>query len=364
MQKILVIDDEEVFRQATAFALQRKGFETLEAGNGAAGAEMASRLLPDLIICDINMGEMDGFTLLERLRHDPVTSAIPFILMTGMGDAVSMRRGMNLGADDYLSKPFTAPQLFSAVEARLKKREALRQSAEKRLADLRTNLTLALPHEMITPLNGIFGLAQILTSDAESLGPDEIADFGRSILLSAERLHRTVQNFLLYSQLEIQSTDPASIARLREGTTTQAQTPLEARARHLAGKWTRSADLEVELADGSIAMAQDLFTKLVDEVIDNAFKFSAAGGKVRVATHVEPASYVISVTDCGHGLDAQQIANIGAYSQFDRKTHEQQGSGLGLAIVQRITELHGGQFQVRSQPGAGTTVTIRIPLRH
>src|SRR5262245_31832464 len=140
MQRILIIEDEEIFRQATACALERKGYEIHEAGDGVEGAEVARRLLPDLIICDINMKRMNGFALLEALRQEPATSAVPFILMTGMSDAESMRRGMNLGADDYLSKPFTAPQLFSAVEARLKKAQLLRQTAEKKLADLRVNL--------------------------------------------------------------------------------------------------------------------------------------------------------------------------------------------------------------------------------
>src|SRR5688572_20654271 len=130
MQKILVIDDEAMFREATACALKRKGFEILEAADGLEGADAARRLLPDLIICDVNMDRMDGYGLLETLRQEPATAAIPFILMTGMSDSESMRRGMNLGADDYLAKPFTAPQLFSAVEARLKKHQLLRQNAE------------------------------------------------------------------------------------------------------------------------------------------------------------------------------------------------------------------------------------------
>jgi len=167
MHRILVIDDEDLFRQATSCALRRQGFEIHEASDGAAGAELARRLLPDLIICDVTMDKMDGYTLLEALRHESATATIPFILMTGLGDVASMRRGMNLGADDYLTKPFSAPQLFSAVEARLKKHQALRHNAEKKLSDLRANLSLALPHEMITPLNGIFGPAQILCTDAD-----------------------------------------------------------------------------------------------------------------------------------------------------------------------------------------------------
>lgn len=362
MQKILVIDDEEIFRQATACALQRKGFETHEAGDGNEGAEKARHLLPDLIICDVNMDNMDGYTLLETLRSEPATATIPFILMTGMGDASSMRRGMNLGADDYLSKPFTAPQLFSAVEARLKKSQVLRQNAERKLADLRANLSLALPHEMITPLNGIFGLAQILSADSESLTPAEVAEFGTNILQSAERLHRTVQNFLLYGQLEMQASDPQSPVTLREKETVQIRTLVETRACHLAQKATRAADLQLDVADGTLAMGQELFTKLVDELVDNAFKFSVAGTTVRLASSFKDGSFILCVSDRGHGMNPEQIAGIGAYSQFNRKSHEQQGSGLGLVIARRIAELHGGQLNVESQHGTGTTVTFKLPV--
>lgn len=361
MQKILVIDDEAMFREATACALQRKGFEIVEAGDGVEGAEVARRVLPDLIICDVNMDRMDGYTLLEALRQEPATAAIPFILMTGMGDVDSMRRGMNLGADDYLAKPFTAPQLFSAVEARLKKNQFLRQNAEKKLADLRANLSLALPHEMITPLNGIFGLAQILSSEAESLTPAEVADFGANILSSAERLHRTVQNFLLFGQLEMQASDPQTAAVLREKQTPLVRQLVETRARHFAETATRAADLQLELADGSVNVAQDLFTKLVDELIDNAFKFSTAGTTVRVESSLSKEEYTLSIADRGQGMEAAQIAGIGAYSQFNRKSNEQQGAGLGLAIARRIVELHGGQFGIQSEPGAGTTVTVKLP---
>lgn len=361
MQKILIIDDEAMFREATVCALQRKGFETVEAADGMEGAETARRLLPDLIICDVNMDRMDGYTLLETLRQEPATAAIPFILMTGMGDVESMRRGMNLGADDYLAKPFTAPQLFSAVEARLKKNQFLRQNAEKKLADLRANLSLALPHEMITPLNGIFGLAQILSTDAESLSPAEVAEFGTNILESAERLHRTVQNFLLYGQLEMMASDPQHATALRGKETGKLRELVETRARHFAQSATRAGDLQLELVDGSVKAAQDLFTKLVDELIDNAFKFSVAGTTVRVTTSPGNGEFVLCVADRGKGMTAEQIAGIGAYSQFNRKSNEQQGAGLGLAIARRIAELHGGRLDIESDPGTGTTVTVKLP---
>lgn len=361
MQRILVIDDEAVFREATTFALQRKGFSTLEAADGVEGADIARKSLPDLILCDVNMDRMDGYALLEQLRQEPSTAAIPFILMTGMGDSGGMRKGMNLGADDYLAKPFTAPQLFSTVEARLKKSQAVREHAEKRLADLRVNLSLALPHEMITPLNGIFGLAQVLAHDAESLSTEEVAEFGTNILHSAERLHRTVQNFLLYGQLEMQSGDPEYLSALRQKSTTDLPSIVESRVRHFAGLAGREADLELQLGPGVVAMGQDMLTKLVDELIDNALKFSAVGGAVRVEGHQGKGEYLLSVTDHGVGMSPDQLADIGAYSQFDRKTREQQGSGLGLAIVRRIAENHAGQFEIKSELKQGTTVLLRLP---
>ena len=361
MQKILVIDDEDVFREATAMALQRKGFETLEAGDGMEGADLARRLLPDLIISDVNMEKMDGFTLLDTLRHEPATAAIPIILMTGMGDTESMRRGMNLGADDYLPKPFTAPQLYSAVEARLKKNHLLRQNAEKKLSELRTNLSLALPHEMITPLNGIFGLAQILIADAESLTPAEVTEFGTNILQSAERLHRTVQNFLLFGQLEMQSSDPECLFELRQKSTSNLAGIVETRSKHFAGAATRLADLQLEASNGVAAIVQDLFTKLVDELVGNAFKFSTAGTAVKVTASPGKGEYILTISDRGQGMTSGQIADIGAYSQFNRKSNEQQGSGLGLAIVRHIAELHGGQLHITGEPGHGTTVTIKLP---
>lgn len=361
MQRILVIDDEPLFLEATSMSLQRRGFETIEAGDGVEGERLATRALPDLIICDVNMDRMDGYTLLEHLRKQPATATIPFIFMTGMGDPESMRKGMNLGADDFLAKPFTAQQLYSTVDARLAKNKVLRENAEKKLANLRTNLSLALPHEMITPLNGIFGLAQILSDCADTLSPAEVAEYGTSILQSAERLHRTVQNFILYGQLEMQAGDPEYVASAREKSTTSLDAITESRARHLAEKAGRLADLQCITTDGTVAMAQDLFTKLVDELADNALKFSKPGTPVRIEGVPGRGEYLLSVSDQGMGMTSDQLAEIGAYSQFDRQSREQQGSGLGLAIVRRITELHAGQFEIKSEPGAGTTVILRLP---
>src|SRR5437879_243545 len=174
MKKILVIDDEEWLREMVQMALAQKGYEVIEAGNGALGVEVARKELPDLVLCDVNMEKMDGYRTLSALRSEPPTAAIPFILMTGLADNAGMRHGMELGADDYLPKPFTIDGLYAAVDARLKKSQALRQEAERKLAYLRDNISLMLPHELRTPLNGILAYGAILTAEAATLQPGEI----------------------------------------------------------------------------------------------------------------------------------------------------------------------------------------------
>src|SRR5436309_3810855 len=203
MKKILVIDDEESLRRLVGLALCKRGHQVLEAENGAVGIELARKELPDLILCDVNMEKMDGYATLSSLRNEPATLSIPFILMTGLADNAGMRHGMELGADDYLPKPFTIDALYAAVEARLKKAQALRQEAERKLADLRDNISLMLPHEMRTPLNGILAYGEILTAEAASLQPGEIAEMGQVIHQSGKRLERLIENFLIYAQLEI-----------------------------------------------------------------------------------------------------------------------------------------------------------------
>ena len=361
MPNILIIDDEEAFRSITALSLRRRGFETCEAGDGGAGAEVARRQQPDLVLCDLHMEGCDGYSTLETLRRDPATATIPFILMTGMNDTTVMRRGMDLGADDFLEKPFKPDQLITAVNTRLQKQQTLRSTAEKKLTDLRASLSLALPHELITPLNGIIGPAQLLSTDAASLSSEEVAEFGRTILESAERLHRTVENFLVYARLELQAATPDASAALCRERTDGVRALVEERAKHFAAAAGRDSDLRLDLADGAVAMGAELFTKLADEILDNAFKFSLKDSTVQVSGVVADGRYTLAVTDAGCGLTPEQLAAVGAGVQFNRSAQEQQGAGLGLAIARRIAGLHGGSLCVESRPGQGTVVRVRVP---
>lgn len=361
MKKILVIDDEEWLREMIRLALKQKGFDVIEAANGADGIERARRDLPDLILCDINMEKVDGYLTLASLRNEAPTAAIPFILMTGLADNAGMRHGMELGADDYLPKPFTTDALYAAVDARLKKAQTVRDEAERKLASLRDNISLMLPHELRTPLNGILAYGEMLATDSATLKAAEIAEMGHVIHQSGRRLERLIENFLIYAQLELVASDPKNINALRMGQTEHPASLIEKHAQAQAAQASRPQDLVLELSDVPVPMAEEYLAKIVDELVQNAFKFSKPGTPVRVQLEENFNVAVLSVGDQGSGFSTEQIARIGAYMQFDRRMHEQQGLGLGLTIAKRLVALHGGTLSIESAKDHGATIVAKLP---
>ena len=361
MKKILVIDDEEWLREMIHLALKQKGFDVIESSNGADGIEKARHELPDLILCDINMEKVDGYLTLASLRNEAPTAAIPFILMTGLADNAGMRHGMELGADDYLAKPFTTEALYAAVEARLKKAQTVRDEAERKLAHLRDNISLMMPHEMRTPLNGILSNAELLAQSANTLKSSEIAEIGQEIHNSSQRLERLIENFLVFAQLELIAADPKNVNALRIGKTENADSLVREHATAQATLAGRTRDLSLDLTGVSAPMAAEYLAKITDELVQNAFKFSEAGTPVRVTLKEAFNSVVFSISDQGRGFSTEQVAQIGAYMQFERKINEQQGLGLGLTIAKRLVELHGGAFSIEGKKGEGSTIIAKLP---
>jgi signal transduction histidine kinase len=184
---------------------------------------------------------------------------------------------------------------------------------------------------------------------------------GQVIGDSGRRLERLVENFLIYAQLELFSTDPVKISALRGKQTTQPVRVIGNHARRQAELVGRLADLELTVADASVPMSEEYLGKVVDELVQNALKFSSTGRRVRLELSETEAALTLSVSDLGRGFSTEQISRVGAYMQFDRKMHEQQGLGLGVSIARRLTELHGGTLAIQSQRGAGTTVQVRLP---
>ena len=161
VSQILVIDDEADFRQVIVQFLSKQGFEVVAAAEGKAGVGLAAERLPDLIVCDLNMPGMDGYEVLATLRTDERLADIPIIFLTGQSEPHEVRRGMNLGADDYLTKPVDLADLLSAIRVRLSRHQA-QQQRQKRQIERAMELLGKVSPDPRDPLLGSF-LVKTLT---------------------------------------------------------------------------------------------------------------------------------------------------------------------------------------------------------
>lgn len=136
MEKILVVEDNTDVRENITEILELANYEVVEAENGKVGVSKAVKEIPDLIICDIMMPELDGYGVLQIISQNPITAGIPFIFLTAKAEKSDVRHGMNLGADDYVTKPFEESELLSAIEIRLKRNEILKKDFDNDLSGL------------------------------------------------------------------------------------------------------------------------------------------------------------------------------------------------------------------------------------
>lgn len=363
MKKILVIDDAPFILESTSTLLMFEGYEVVTATNGEEGVAKALETLPDLILCDISMPKLDGYGVLERVRKAKETQMVPFIFLTAFTEKQNMRIGMEKGADDFLIKPYTREELIGAIEMQWKKHNLIENQAQEKVEEVGKNVTYALPHEFRTALNEINGSANFLKSTAGTLDKAEIESIADDIVFSANRLMKITENFLAYSRIEAIANDSVRRGELRNMRTVEPSASLVDIAELIAQRYSRSADLEVsEVADGiDIEISTEYFTKILDELIDNAFRFSEKGQHVILSSFVDDKNmFILSIQDFGRGMTKAQIQNIAALAQFERTTYEQQGAGLGLVIAKKYTELHDGQFQIKSVEGFGTVVTVGL----
>ncbi|MBA3850240.1 MAG: hypothetical protein C0502_09645 [Opitutus sp.] len=279
--------------------------------------------------------------------------------MTGNTAYADPRSAMDIGADDFILKPFSISDLMACVTARLRRAEISRHLENRLIEQLRANLHATLPHEFFTPLAGIFGLTDILLEELDTLDKEEMRKILTDVQTASRRLHRTLRNYLTI--LEIDSgrggpppapLDAATVAKaLHEGA------GLAAKRHH------RLPSLQLDLPPlGAVRVPVSHLGSIAEEIVDNALAASRKETPVAVTLSREGAKLVLTVADRGRGMSAKQLQQLGVFQQHDRKTHEQQGLGLGLVLVRRILDRAKGELRIESEAGRGTTVRVSLPV--
>ncbi|MBD1209128.1 MAG: response regulator [Ignavibacteria bacterium] len=361
-KRILVIEDDVSLREfMIKYFLEKEGYHVITAENGEIGLEKAKQELPDLIICDIMMPKMNGYEVIQALHEYTPTASIPFIFLTAMSDRANIRDGMNLGADDFLTKPFVSQELISAVKKRLQKRGDDDDRMRRMIDEFRRKIISVLPHEFRTPLSTILNASNILKDECDTIEKDELHEFIYFINTSAKRLNRLIENYLLYISLE----NTTLSGEISKETTLCTNEHIKECAVNQLKQHNREEDIvwQAGIPSGGIRipMPENYFNKIIEEITDNCCKFSTVGKPITIASSVDDGNLILEFTDHGVGMTKEQIEQIGAFNQFDRPTMEQQGAGFGLALAKNIIELHRSKLIIDSIVGTKTTVRVSIP---
>ena len=355
-KKILLIDDVEENIIVLKERLEKEGYEIISATDGKTGIALANQEIPDLIICDIMMPLLNGYEVMSIMHESTRTNTIPFIFLTAKADPKDFREGMQLGADDYITKPFDSKQLIKAVETRLARKEIF----EARTEELKQSISYALPHELQTPLAAIMGFTRLLIEDYNQIERRKILEIAEDIQISAKRLNKLIQKVLFSSKLDFLFNDPE---RLREVTNHRIVNPakiITETAIKTSQDYGREGDLEFEVDNAKLQFSEPYLKSVISELIDNAMKYSTKGTKVKVTGVQNETEYSLYIIDNGRGMTDKQIDMLGEFIQFDRKNYEQSGAGLGLSIVKKLTKLYGGEVHIESIHEKQTMVKLII----
>jgi two-component system, sensor histidine kinase and response regulator len=355
MKNILIVEDNIQIREEIKAILVKENFMVFEASNGIEGLEVTYQHSPDLILSDISMPQLDGYGFLGELRKQAKTEDIPFVFLSAKVDLKDIRTGMNMGAEDYLTKPISPDDLLTTINHRLNEKA----KRDIKLNGLKYHVTRYLPHELITPLNGILGFSDYLRHFSPS-DEKELVRIAESIHRSGERLQRLIQNYLLYTKLYLELNIPGE-ENLK---TANLFIPSDQFAELLIPYVieTRKDDLKLMVDDVTIPIDMDYLLKIIEELVSNSIKFSKPGDRIVISSYNALNEFTLKIENRGEGISPQQIEEIGLFKQFDRDSKEQQGMGMGLEIVRLITKLYKGKFIIESQKKQYFNVIITIPL--
>jgi signal transduction histidine kinase len=361
---LLLVDDEERNLSLLESFLSPHGWRTSRALEGETALRLAAAEAPDCILLDMMLPGLDGFEVCRRLKADPATSLIPVIMLTALQKREDRARGLEAGADDFISKPVNPEELRARVRSLLRLRFLHEELAERlrqlRAAEaLRQQLTHLLIHDLNGPLSALkVNLSILLAGLEEPLRPQQQAILTNA-LGNAEHLSRLIRTLL-------------DIARLEEGRLPVKQEPLSLAA--LAGAACREQEAAFRAKGVTLEEAlppdlppvlgdEDLLSRVLDNLLRNALEFTPAGGRVTVSAGGGAGGVTLSVRDTGQGIPAafrEKIFDKFAQAEVGAQGGRR-GTGLGLTLCRLAVEAHNGRIWVESAEGRGSCFFVALP---
>ena len=360
MKKILVIEDNDLLRDNIAEILEFEGYEVNSAENGKVGIEAALNHLPDLIISDINMPIVDGYGVLEALRKEESTKTTPFIFLTVKNSLQDMRSGMNLGANDYLTKPFDMTELLNAVSKRLEMRDQIKAKENEKYNRLKNSVGLPIATIIDDPLKNIERMSELITGELEDLSSDEVGEIAKLIGSSAAKLRKEIVKILYFYRIEALKNNEKELQELKALKTTETADRIKTICENIASSFGRNSDLYLHLSNGSIQFPQEFLDFSIKELVENAFKYSARNCPVKVIGQEVNGNYEITIQDKGIGFKNGSIENLEPYAKDQSGYNKGDGLGLGLYDVKSLIQLFEGKISLESEAGLGSAFTLSL----
>ncbi len=368
-QRILVVEDHEPLLAAIQGILQGEGYDVFTATDGAQALQEMEHVWPDLIVADIMMPRMNGYAFYEAVRARPEWVPIPFIFLTAKAEKEDVLKGKELGAEDYLTKPFDPQELLVAVRSKLRRAHAIQRASEAKFHELKQQIVNVLGHELRTPLTYVRGYTELALEEVPTLTPEDLHDFLVGIKRGTDRLNRLVEDLMFLIRLD--TGRAAEEYHMLAGTYRHLTLVLDSVIRQYKEQAeAQGVRLEARILPElpPVKLCEPFFMDALGRLIDNGIKFSRGETKVvtvssQVLDEAGTPWLEVSVTDHGVGIKEQDLPVLfERFRQIGREQMEQQGAGLGLAISQELIRLHGGKITVESTPGAGSTFAIRLPV--
>ena len=365
--EILVVDDEEKNLQVLAGHLHRSGYDVVFASHGKEALNALEPVLPDLVLLDVMMPEMDGYEVCEKMRERFRGEQLPIIFLTARTADEDIIKGFEAGAQDYIVKPLKIPELLARVKTQLdlkRARENLASSNESlsKLNQQQKRMFSILSHDLRSSISAVSNLLEELGfALAGTFDREEFTGLVGQANQSMTNLTDLMRDVLTWSrsQMDVIQYKPQEfiMSECVKGLFAHFEKQIKQKQLKLVN----------EMDPGTIVNADlDIVSTILRNLISNSIKYTAQGGTITINVELVDEQVSLVVKDTGIGMSEELIAKILDQSEFSSTlgTENERGTGLGLSLCLGLIRHHGGQMEISSSEKKGTTVTFRLPTVH